>query len=80
MSNRIWARDASRPAAAAIQLALGYQVAHAIYVATRLGVPDLLGAGISAGCEIAGRTGTRPDLMRRLLRALAAFEVVRRER
>lgn len=77
MSNGIWARNASRPAAAAIQLALGYQVAHAVYVATRLGVADLMGAGISESLEIARRTGTRPDLMRRLLRALAAFEVVK---
>ena len=39
-------------------------MAHAVYVATRLGVADLM-AGISEGREIDRRTGTRTDLMRR---------------
>jgi len=68
--------DASA-AAGATQLALLYQVSHALYVTTRLGVWDLLAADVGTIAEIAERTGTRVPSMQRLLRALAAFNVVR---
>ena len=69
-------RDDS-PAARAVRLVLAYQPAQAVYVATRLGVPELLCDGALTSREIALRTGTQPDMMRRLLRALAAFEVIK---
>jgi hypothetical protein len=43
------------PAARAVQLALAYQVAHAVYVAIRLGVPDHLGNGALTADAIALR-------------------------
>jgi SAM-dependent methyltransferase len=69
--------DASPPTASALRLVLAYQAAHAVYVAMRLGVPELLGDDALTSREIALKTATQPDMMRRLLRALAAFEVVR---
>jgi len=77
VSNRTCSETGAPAAAAAIRLALAYQVSHALYVATRLGVWDLLAAGICTVPEIASRTSTRPVSMQRLLRALAAFELVR---
>jgi SAM-dependent methyltransferase len=69
-------RDDS-PTARAVRLVLAYQPAQAVYVATRLGVPELLRDGALTSREIALRTATQPDMMRRLLRALAAFEVIK---
>jgi SAM-dependent methyltransferase len=66
----------SSPAAAAIRLALAHQAAQALYVATRLGVPDLLGNGATLARDVACQTGTQPYMMQRLLRALSAFGVV----
>src|SRR6185295_19829746 len=70
VSNRTCSETGAPAAAAAIRLALAYQVSHALYVATRLGVWDLLAAGICTVPEIASRTSTRPVSMQRLLRAL----------
>jgi hypothetical protein len=64
------------PAGRVVQLALAYQAAHAVYVATRLGVPDHLGNGPQTADAIALRCSASPDRMRRLLRALAAFDVL----
>src|SRR5262245_13121719 len=64
------------PSAVAMGLATAYQASQAVIVATSLGIPDLLGKGGISSAEIALKTGTRPDMIRRLLRALAAFGVV----
>lgn len=78
MSNRTRIETAGpAAAAAAIRLALAYQLSHALYVATRLGIWDLLATGVSTVPEIAGRAGAHPGSMQRLLRALAAFDLVR---
>jgi hypothetical protein len=65
------------PPIAALRLVSAYQAAQAVYVATRLGVPDLLGNGPLSSGEIAQATGTQADRMHRLLRALAALDVVK---
>jgi hypothetical protein len=68
--------EAIAPAGRAVQLALAYQAAHAVYVATRLNVPDHLGEGALTADAIALRCNASPDRMRRLLRALAAFDLL----
>jgi hypothetical protein len=65
------------PSAVAIGLATAYQASQALIVAVKLGIPDLLGKGGKCSAEIAKETGSQPDMMQRLLRALAAFDVVR---
>jgi SAM-dependent methyltransferase len=65
------------PQAVAALLAVLYRGSQAVIAATKLGVPDALGEGARTSAEVAQATGTRPDMMHRLLRALAAFEVVR---
>lgn len=65
------------PQAVAALLAVLYRGSQAVISATKLGVPDALGEGARTSTEVAQATGTRPDMMHRLLRALAAFEVVR---
>jgi orsellinic acid C2-O-methyltransferase len=65
------------PPAMAAWLTMAYRGSQAVIAATKLGVPDALGKGPRTGAEVAEATGTRPDTMHRLLRALAAFDVVR---
>jgi hypothetical protein len=68
---------AQPPQAVAAWLAVLYRGSQAVISATRLGVPDALGKGATTSAEVARATGTNPGMMHRLLRALAAFEVVR---
>jgi hypothetical protein len=64
------------PTAAVLRIATGYQASQALYVATRLGIPDLLaGAGKTAD-ELAAATGSHAGALYRLLRALVAFGVL----
>ena len=58
-------------------LAMAYRGSQVVIAATKLCVPDALGKGPRTSAEVAEATGTRPDTMHRLLRALAAFDVVR---
>ena len=68
----------SSPASAiATRLAMGYIASQAISVATRLGIADLLSKGALTSSEISRSTETQADTMHRLLRALAAFDVVK---
>jgi hypothetical protein len=71
------ARAGPPPQAVAAWLAVLYRGSQATIAATRLGVPDALGEGARTSAEVAEATGTSPAMMHRLLRALAAFEVVR---
>jgi hypothetical protein len=48
-----------------------------LIAAVKLGIPDVLGKGAMSSAEIARKTRSRPDSMLRLLRALAAFDVVK---
>jgi|SRR5579859_515932 len=50
----------------------GYRLSQATLVATKLGIPDLLADGPRASADLAQATGTHPDALFRLLRALTA--------
>ena len=63
--------------AAAMRLATAYIASRAVDAAIRFGIPDILGNGAMTAVEIARATATQADMMRRLLRALAAFDVVK---
>jgi hypothetical protein len=65
------------PPATALGLATAYQASQALIVAVKLGIPDVLGKGAMSSAEIASKTGSLPDTTLRLLRALAAFDVVK---
>jgi hypothetical protein len=65
------------PSAIAGRLAMGYIASQAVSVATKLGVADVLSKGALTSREVALATGTEPSTMYRLLRALAAFDVVK---
>lgn len=69
------APDAPPPGVQMMQLATGYFVARAIYVAADLGLADRLAAGPRDAAALAAETGTDPHALYRLLRALAATGV-----
>jgi hypothetical protein len=58
------------------QLATSYRLSQAIYVLTKLGIPDLLAAGSKTCEQLAQATGAHPPSLHRLLRALTAWEVL----
>jgi hypothetical protein len=55
----------------------GEMVAKIIYAAAELRIPDLLDEGSRTCAELAERTGTRDQSLRRLLRALAGLSIVK---
>jgi hypothetical protein len=59
------------------QMATGYWVSQAVYVAARLGIADVLAAGPKSGQELAVATGADRQSLCRLLRALCAMGVFR---
>ncbi|WP_198370159.1 methyltransferase [Roseomonas rosulenta] len=61
--------------AALFRLASAWQGSRALHAATRMGLPDLLAAGPRGAEDLAAATGTYAPALRRLLRALATFEV-----
>ena len=63
------------PPAAVLSLATAYQASRALYVAAKLGLPDLLADGPRSVDDLAAAAGTHAPSLRRLLRALAAFGV-----
>lgn len=54
------------------QMITGYWTSQAIYAAAKFGIADLLGGGPKSVDELAKATETRPELLYRLLRALAS--------
>ncbi|WJV44688.1 methyltransferase [Streptomyces flavofungini] len=66
---------ARAPAVAMLRLLGGFQISQALYVTARAGVADELAAGPRPVGAVAEATGLRPDLLRRLLRSLAAERV-----
>ena len=64
------------PSAALRRLVNGYQLTAAIYVAVRLGIADLLTDGARTSDELAAQTETHAPSLYRLLRALAAAEIL----
>ncbi|HEX5707167.1 MAG TPA: methyltransferase [Pyrinomonadaceae bacterium] len=67
--------EGTAAAEAFFQLATGHWVAKAIYVATRLGVADLLTGGPKTVEELATATAAHAPTLRRLMRALAGIGV-----
>jgi hypothetical protein len=60
-----------------MRLVTAYQASRAVNVAIQLGIADLLANGAMTSTQVAQETGTRADRMHRLLRGLAAFDVVK---
>ena len=65
--------DAAR--ADLLQLILGFQASQAIHAAAALGIADLLISGRKHIADLALATGTHPDSLYRLMRALASIRV-----
>ena len=65
------------PSAIAARLGMAYMASQAVNAATKLGVADVLSKGALTFDDIAQATKTHPGMMHRLLRALAAFDVVK---
>ncbi|HEX6547382.1 MAG TPA: methyltransferase [Candidatus Dormibacteraeota bacterium] len=56
----------------------GYTVAQVVYVAAKLGLPDLLAAGPRTAAQLAAATGCDPDSLARFLRAMIPLGLVSR--
>jgi SAM-dependent methyltransferase len=65
--------------AALAQMATGYQVTQALYVATKLGIAELLADGPRTVAELAHAAGAHAPSLSRLLRALAGLGVFAQE-
>jgi hypothetical protein len=63
------------PAQAIAQMASGYWVSQALYVAAKLAVADCLAAGAKSVTELAAQCGAQPQALYRLLRALASVGI-----
>jgi DNA-binding IclR family transcriptional regulator len=63
-------------ALALFRMANGYFAAQALYVAADPGVADYLTQGALTAQEVASKTGSHPDALARLLRALVAFGIL----
>ena len=57
------------------QMITGYWISKSIYAAAKFGIADLLTDGPRSIADLAAATNTRPDLLYRLLRALASVGV-----
>jgi hypothetical protein len=57
------------------QMITGYWISQAIYSAAKFGIADLLSGGPKSVDELASATGTKPELLYRLLRALASIGI-----
>ena len=57
------------------QMITGYWTSQAIYAAAKFGVADLLTDGSKSVDQLATATGTKPELLYRLLRALASVGI-----
>ncbi len=67
----------SEPAdAALLRLISGYRVTQVLYVATKLGIPDLLSAGPKDAGTLASHAGVEPDRLHRVLRVMASLGVL----
>ncbi len=61
------------PAATLGSMIWGYWVSQSIYAVAKLGIPDLLKSGPQTAEQLAAATGTLPECLFRLLRALASM-------
>src|SRR5689334_6981772 len=68
------------PAARLARLADGYLVTQLLHAAVALGLPEALVAGPRDADDLAGELGAVPELLHRVLRGLAAEDVVEERR
>ena len=61
------------------EMITGFTLSQAVYVAAKLDIPTMLSQGPSAVDDLAARTGAHADNLRRILRTLASYDVVREE-
>src|SRR4051794_23204270 len=71
--------DAEPSSAALLRLINGYQVSQAIHVAATLGLAQQLADGPRTVDDLASATATHPSALQRLLRALAAVDLLHEE-
>src|SRR4051794_30616031 len=69
--------DGEPSSAALLRLVNGYQVSQAIHVAATLGIAEQLADGPRTVGDLASATGTHAGSLQRLLRALAAVDLLR---
>jgi ubiquinone/menaquinone biosynthesis C-methylase UbiE len=62
-----------------IQYITGFWMSRAVYIAAKLGLPDLLQSGPKTTDELAQATGTHPPSLYRVLRALTSAGVFKKE-
>jgi len=67
--------DASLPQDQMMGMIQGFQMSQAVYVVTKLGVPDILTEGPQPIKEIAATTGAHENSLRRILRTLSSAGV-----
>src|SRR4051812_16973092 len=68
------------PASVAMRrLVNGYQLSQAIHVMAVLGIADHIGDGARTAADLAGETGTHAPTLQRLLRTLAAADVLQED-
>ena len=60
------------PSAQVLQMAFGYVISRCVYCAAHLGIADLLRESPRSAADLAAATGTNPDALYRMLRALAS--------
>jgi len=58
-----------------LDIVYSYRKAQLLYVAAKLNISDLLANGPKTSNEIAQSTGTDPDIIYRILRALSSFDI-----
>jgi hypothetical protein len=66
---------AESPAEVIFHMAVGLRNTQALYVVAKLGIADFLAKGPLTADELAGKTGTHPRSLFRLMRALAAQRI-----
>jgi O-methyltransferase/methyltransferase family protein len=68
-------KSESFPPLALLEMATGYWVSQAVYVAAKLSIADLLGKEPRSCQDLARETGAHPDALYRLMRALVSLGV-----
>ena len=71
--------DAQAAGAAVLRMIQGLHISRAVYVAAKLGVSDLLADGPRSSAELAELTKTHAPSLYRILRVLAALDVLREQ-
>jgi O-methyltransferase domain/Dimerisation domain len=64
------------PETTLLRLIGGYRVTQALYVVTKLGIPDALSAGPRDASSLAAEAGVQPNHLYRILRALSSIGVL----